>query len=154
MNFIDWDLPEILIRLNTLTADKQPLWGNFSAQQMVEHLAKGFSMSIGQLNFPMEVSEEKALQSKAFLYTAKPFGKDIKVGFVNPEKTLAFEEFELAVDAFIEGFVAFDEYYESNPEATHPHPYFGPLNHEEWVLLHRKHISHHLAQFGLLSIEN
>ena len=49
MNFIDWDLPEILIRLNALTADKNPHWGNFSAQQMVEHLAKGFSLSNGQL---------------------------------------------------------------------------------------------------------
>ena len=90
MNFIDWDLPEILIRLNTLTADKQPLWGKFSSQQMVEHLAKGFTLSIGQINFPMEVSEEKALQSKAFLYTDKPFGKDIKVGFVNSEIPLTF----------------------------------------------------------------
>lgn len=149
MNFIDWDLPEILIRLNALTADKKPHWGNFSAQQMIEHLANGLSLSVGKVNLPMEVSDEKAQQSKPFLYTDKPFGKDIKVGFVNSEKPLVFEELELAVDAFIEEFIAFDEYYESHPEATHSHPYFGPLNHEEWILLHRKHISHHLEQFGL-----
>jgi oxepin-CoA hydrolase/3-oxo-5,6-dehydrosuberyl-CoA semialdehyde dehydrogenase len=104
---------------------------------------------MGHVTLPMEVSDEKALQSKAFLYTDKPFGKDIKGGFVNSEKPLGFEELELAVDAFTEGFMAFDEYYESNPEATHSHPNFGPLNHEEWLLLHRKHISHHLEQFGL-----
>ena len=149
MNFIDWDLPEILIRLNALTADKKPHWGSFSAQQMIEHLANGLLLSIGKVNLPMEVSDEKALQSKPFLYTDKPFGKDIKVGFVNPSNPLTFNELELAVDAFIEGFMAFDEYYESNPEATHSHPYFGALTHEEWILLHRKHISHHLEQFGL-----
>ncbi len=149
MNFIDWDLPEILIRLNALTADKTPVWGTFTAQGVVEHLANGLSLSIGKVTLPMEVSDEKALHSKPFLYTDKPFGKDIKVGFVNSEKPLAFEELELAVDAFIEEFIAFDEYYESHPEAIHSHPYFGPLNHEEWILLHRKHISHHLEQFGL-----
>jgi oxepin-CoA hydrolase/3-oxo-5,6-dehydrosuberyl-CoA semialdehyde dehydrogenase len=149
MNFIDWDLPEILIRLNSLTAEKIPAWGRFTPQQMVEHLTNGLSLSMGHVTLPMEVSDEKALQSKAFLYTDKPFGKDIKVGFVNSEKPLGFEELELAVDAFTEGFMAFDEYYESNPEATHSHPNFGPLNHEEWLLLHRKHISHHLEQFGL-----
>ncbi|MCF8268664.1 MAG: DUF1569 domain-containing protein [Crocinitomicaceae bacterium] len=149
MNFIDWDLPEILIRLNSLTAEKIPSWGRFTAQQMVEHLTNGLSLSMGHVTLPMEVSDEKALQSKSFLHTDKPFGKDIKVGFVNPEKPLAFEELELAVDAFIEEFIAFDEYYETHPEATHSHPYFGPLNHEEWLLLHRKHISHHLEQFGL-----
>jgi hypothetical protein len=149
MNFIDWDLPEILIRLNALTADKKPHWGNFNAQQMIEHLANGLSLSTGAVNLPMEVSDEKALQSKPFLYTDKPFGKDIRVGFVNSEKPLVFEELELAVDAFIEEFIAFEEYYELNLEATHSHPYFGPLNHEEWILLHRKHISHHLEQFGL-----
>jgi oxepin-CoA hydrolase/3-oxo-5,6-dehydrosuberyl-CoA semialdehyde dehydrogenase len=149
MNFIDWDLPEILIRLNALTADKTPVWGTFTAQGVVEHLANGLSLSIGKVTLPMEISDEKALHSKPFLYTDKPFGKDIKVGFVNSEKPLAFEELELAVDAFIEEFIAFDEYYETHPEATHSHPHFGPLNHEEWILLHRKHISHHLEQFGL-----
>ncbi|MFM7594963.1 MAG: DUF1569 domain-containing protein [Flavobacteriales bacterium] len=149
MNFIDWDLPEILIRLNALPADKKPQWGSFSAQHMVEHLTNGLSLSIGEVNLPMEVSDEKAAKSKSFLLNEKPFAKDIKVGFVNPSNPLKCSELELAVDAFIEGFIAFDEYYESNPNATHPHPYFGSLNHEEWILLHRKHITHHFEQFEI-----
>ncbi len=149
MNFVDWDLPKILIRLNTLSADKKPHWGKFGAQHMVEHLANGLSLSIGVVNLPMEVSDEKASKSKPFLFTDKPFAKDIKVGFVNPSSPLTYSELELAVDGFIEGFIAFDEYYESNPNASHPHPYFGSLNQAEWILLHRKHITHHFEQFGI-----
>ena len=33
---------------------------------------------------------------------------------------------------------------------TSLHPVFGELNFEEWVLLHYKHVTHHLRQFGLL----
>lgn len=29
------------------------------------------------------------------------------------------------------------------------HPVFGDLNFEEWILLHYKHVTHHLKQFGL-----
>jgi len=30
------------------------------------------------------------------------------------------------------------------------HPVFGELNFEEWILLHYKHVTHHLKQFGLI----
>jgi hypothetical protein len=31
----------------------------------------------------------------------------------------------------------------------HPHPFFGPLNPEQWAILMYKHIDHHLRQFGV-----
>jgi hypothetical protein len=35
------------------------------------------------------------------------------------------------------------------PKAQGPeHPLFGPLTNDEWNALHRKHIDHHLKQFG------
>jgi len=46
-------------------------------------------------------------------------------------------------------FIAFTEYYEVNPKQKHLHPYFGYLTHEEWILLHKKHLTHHLEQFGV-----
>jgi len=33
---------------------------------------------------------------------------------------------------------------------TQIHPYYGPLNHTQWIRLHSKHITHHFTQFELL----
>ena len=42
----------------------------------------------------------------------------------------------------------FVEYFKNNDAATSLHPVFGYLNFDEWVLLHYKHVLHHLKQFN------
>ena len=32
---------------------------------------------------------------------------------------------------------------------SHPHPFFGPLEPEQWAILMYKHVDHHLRQFGV-----
>lgn len=49
MNFIPWDLSNILQTLELLQPESRPLWGNFSAQHMVEHLCGGLKMSMGKI---------------------------------------------------------------------------------------------------------
>ena len=41
-------------------------------------------------------------------------------------------------------------YFKNNPAAKTSHPVFGDLDFEEWVLLHYKHVTHHLKQFGAM----
>jgi hypothetical protein len=45
---------------------------------------------------------------------------------------------------------AFEDYFKDDESKTTLHPVFGELNFEEWVLLHYKHVTHHLRQFGLI----
>jgi hypothetical protein len=45
---------------------------------------------------------------------------------------------------------AFDTWYRENPDSTCMHPFLGPLNHDEWVKFHSKHITHHFKQFLIL----
>ena len=45
---------------------------------------------------------------------------------------------------------AFETYFKVDPDIRTMHPVFGELNFEEWVLLHYKHVTHHLRQFELL----
>ena len=151
MRFISWDLTEILKRLHSLQANSPAQWGKFTAQHMVEHLCGGLSMSMGQISFPGEVSEEKAQRLKNFLSSDQPFAKEIQVGFVVHNAPLKHEELDLAIDDLVTQFLAFEEYYEQHPEAIHPHPYFGKLNYAEWKQLHIKHFTHHFEQFGLMS---
>jgi len=47
-----------------------------------------------------------------------------------------------AVDEFV-------EYFKNAPGKKTTHPVFGPLDFNEWVLLHYKHVTHHLRQFGV-----
>ena len=153
MNFIPWDLSYILKTLELLQPESRPIWGNFSAQQMVEHLCDGLKMSMGKISFPMEVPEEKSQRMKSFLFNDQPFAHNIPVGFVRQNEPLTQAELALAIDEFIHEFLAFNEYYEANPTRQHTHPFFGSLNQEAWILLHRKHITHHFEQFGLLNVQ-
>ena len=55
----------------------------------------------------------------------------------------AINELQKSINEFVEHFAA-------DKNITTTHPVFGPLNFEEWVLLHYKHVTHHLRQFGLI----
>jgi hydroxymethylglutaryl-CoA reductase len=44
----------------------------------------------------------------------------------------------------------FFAFFENEPGIRTQHPVFGDLNFEDWILLHYKHVSHHLKQFNLL----
>jgi hypothetical protein len=33
--------------------------------------------------------------------------------------------------------------------SRYPHPFFGPLNPQQWAILAYKHVDHHLRQFGV-----
>ncbi len=150
MEFIDWDLELILMKLQPLTADTAPAWGQFSAQRMVEHLNDGLRMSMGEIHFPLEVDEEKLPKNKAFLQSEHPFPKELAVNFVKATAELRNEELELAIDELTESIMRFEAYYEAAPNAAFLHPHFGNLTHGDWIQLHRKHFHHHFSQFGLM----
>jgi hypothetical protein len=150
MNFIELDIESVLKKLENLTAETKPIWGKMSAQKMIEHLTIGFKMASGKLSFPNEVNEEVMEGMRAFLYTDKPMKKEISVAFAPDDNKLIHEELELAIDDFVNEWIDFEEYYELNENAQHPHPYYGLLNYQDWCALHQKHLTHHFLQFGLL----
>jgi oxepin-CoA hydrolase/3-oxo-5,6-dehydrosuberyl-CoA semialdehyde dehydrogenase len=41
-------------------------------------------------------------------------------------------------------------YFNENPDAVLMNPTFGELNKDEWEQFHKKHLTHHLTQFGLI----
>lgn len=130
-------------------------WGKMNAQQMVEHLTGFFRVSTGDIRMPVVSNEEHLPKLRAFLQSDKPFRENTKAP-VLPEEPLpvrnagmqeALEELSNAVDAFFALF-------ENDPDLTTTHPVFGVLNGDEWILLHYKHVTHHLRQFGLITEGN
>ena len=136
MNFIEPNLETILTHLENIESTTQPLWGSMSAQRMVEHLSDSMKMAVGQSVFPLEVPEDRIPKMKEFLLSEKPMAKNMEVPFAKKNEELRSADLELAID--------------ENEHETTLHPYYGPLNYEEWNRLHAKHFTHHLQQFGLV----
>ncbi len=149
MNFFDKNTLRDL--LTALPTDRLPEWGMMTPQHMVEHLAFATTLSNGKMPMGLAIPEEKVERAKArLLDPAWQMPQLFKAAFMPADSLLplAFGSMEAAVESLMGQIDDFYEFYAQNPEATPTHPYFGPLNREEWEVLHHKHFYHHLKQFG------
>lgn len=137
--------------LNTLSANASGKWGKMNAQQMVEHLTDFFKISTGNIKFKLVIPEADLPRFKAFLYSDKEFRENTKAPVLpedplpvrNAAMHLSLMELENEISLFAKLYTA-----DANLKTTHP--VFGDLNFEEWILLHYKHLKHHLKQFELV----
>jgi oxepin-CoA hydrolase/3-oxo-5,6-dehydrosuberyl-CoA semialdehyde dehydrogenase len=136
------------------TPDAERKWGKMNLHQMVEHVTDFFNVSTGKIQLPLITPEEHLPRFKAFLLSDKEFRENTKA----PAEILSDEpapvrndSFDVAVIKLEKSIQRFFEYFETNSSAITTHPVFGPLNFEEWILLHYKHVRHHSRQFGLIA---
>ena len=151
LNFIT---EEMFALLNTLSPDAKPKWGKMNAQQMVEHVMGFFNVSTEKLQFTLVTPEEHLPKYKDFLYSDKEFRENTKAPSTvlgeeplplhYPTLSIAIEKLKQSVDNFI-------KYFEKEASRKTLHPVFSMLSFDEWVLLHYKHVRHHLRQFSLVS---
>ncbi len=139
--------------LSNLAADSKNSWGKMNAQQMVEHLADFFDISAAKVSFRLVIPEEHLPKYKAFLLSDKEFRENTKA----PAEVLGEEplpvrtaNMEAAMNNLRNSVDDFYKYFENDPAKITVHPVFGPLNFEEWILLHYKHVTHHFRQFGMM----
>lgn len=151
--FIDFPT-EVEIYLTKLDKDATALWGMMTAQHAVEHLLLILSVSTGKYGskIAIETPLEKLPKYKASLMGDYPFPQDFKAPILPKDSLLplVYDSLAVAKVELLKGIDAFFAYYQENPQATHTHPVFGDCNFEEWKRFHRKHFTHHFAQFGLL----
>ena len=148
--FVETELEVVLPILEKLTVSTPALWGNMSAQRMVEHLVDSIRIASGENPQALLIDEEKLPSMLRLLESDKPMAKEIQVPFATADMPIRHDEIELAIDEYVDAYLAFEELYENNPELTNVHPYYGPLNFEQWKRLHSKHFTHHFNQFGLI----
>lgn len=149
MAFIKNDLFSLL---NNITAESKANWGKMNARQMVEHLAAFFNVSTEKIIFGLVTPEEHLPKFKEFLLSDKQFRENTKAPLhvIGEEPMpLRYKSYEEAVSKLHEAVDQFEIFFKEDPEKKTLHPVFGPLNFDEWVLLHYKHITHHLRQFGM-----
>jgi len=150
LKFLQNDFIESVQKLNT---DTLPKWGKMNAQQMVEHVTDFFKVSTKKLLFPLVTPVEHLPKYLEFLYSDKPFRENTKgpenIVPVEPSPTY-YPTLQAAVETLEKEVTDFFAYFKGDADKKTLHPVFGELNFEEWVLLHYKHVTHHLRQFGLV----
>ena len=135
---------EIDARILELTPAHAPRWGRMSAPQMVVHLADALRMATGELPIAMRRTPFRyPLLKQLFLYVV-PIPKGLPTA---RELQRAPGEWDAGIAdlrAMLESFASRDR-----NAPWPPHPIFGPIGAHGWGVLTRRHIDHHLRQFGV-----
>ena len=142
---------ESLHVINNFSGENKTGWGVMNTQEMIEHLADFYNVSAEKTKVKLYTPEEQLPAYKAFLLSDKLFRENTKapVELIGekpaPLKFSTLAEAKENLNNAVKDFVG---YFKNNEAAKTLHPVFGHLNFDEWVLLHYKHVMHHLKQFG------
>ncbi len=132
-------------RLEKLSPDLQPIFGQMTCHQMVCHIGDLFRMATGRikaLEYGAIPAAEIQAMAKAGKTVPAPKGFDQQKG----EGTQP-TDFAKDIDTLQQLIIEFNNLPEDHVFALHP--YFGNMNKEEWLNLANYHINYHLAQFGV-----
>ena len=138
--------------LDSIQENSKPVWGKMNVWQMAEHLADFFDVSAQKIHYDLAVPEELLPKYKAFLYSDKLFRENTKAPATvlgEEPMPLKSENFESAKKKLRMAVNAFFDHFSNDKSRTTLHPAFGLLNYDEWVMLHFKHVIHHLRQFNV-----
>ncbi len=139
---------ELLRLLFTLSPETKPLWGKMKAQQMIEHLIIQVEYTNGKKTPTLDCSLEEAQhQKQRLIYGDAEISRNIVMEALPDHFT--HPDIATAAKQLVEELEAFDLYF-STPGKTEIHGGFGAMTHQEWLIWHGKHFTHHLKQFGLL----
>lgn len=143
---------DLFLVLANLSEESKPAWGKMNAQQMLEHVNDFFEVSVEKIVFPLCIPSEHLPKYREFLHSDLPFRENTKApASVLGEEPLALRtssvnqalsQLQTTVDTFF-------LYFTNAPKKQTMHPVFGLLTFPEWILLHHKHVMHHLRQFHL-----
>lgn len=152
MLLIEWNIAAIAEKLNQLKAESKALWGNMTSAKMLQHLTQIQQISNGKIKIDFSNTPDNLPKLRHILYKEVPFPQEFKAPnqveeLLNADTEIDFESQRVLLLAEIDFF----EKHFAEDGTTETNAVFGPLNREDWIWFHRKHISHHLAQFGLWS---
>ncbi len=139
-------------KLQNLKSNTPPLFGKMTAQHMIEHLILAISFSNGKSLQPLMVDERVAKTIRHYTINTD---KEMSIGFKAPMLTndlvpLSYSDLSEAIEYLKIELHDFDLYFEKNPDSKPISPVIGELNHQEWMIFHNKHFTHHFKQFGLI----
>ncbi|MWV44337.1 DUF1569 domain-containing protein [Paenibacillus sp. HJL G12] len=138
---------EILDRIDQLRPDSHPQWGKMNIAQMLAHCSSFQDIAMGNSTSSRSwIGILIGKFVKPIVYNDKPIPKNMST--IPTLIIVDNREFEKEKEILKQKIIMFQS---SGPEkcTTHPHPFFGKLNSEEWGKCIYKHLDHHLKQFGV-----
>lgn len=137
-----------IARLRALTPDRTPRWGKMNVGQMLAHCRVAYAMAL-QDDFPrpnLFLRVVLRLVVKEFVTGPAPYRRNLRtapVFLVSPAQDFLRER-----DGLIADLRAVCSHGRAHFEGRSS-PNFGPLTAEQWNTMLAKHLTHHLAQFGV-----
>jgi hypothetical protein len=135
---------ELVSRIERLEPDARPLWGKFTAPQMLAHLNDWMSMVSGDLATRNWRTILRRSPVKQLVIYWLPWPK----GVPTAKELLAREPAEWSTERA--ELCRQLESFETHRGKSFPaHPAFGNLTADAWGVLGYRHTDHHLRQFGV-----
>ncbi len=138
----------LVARLGKLHDKRPRAWGKMTAHEMLCHLGDSFAGVLGERPISPAVTwANRTIIKYVALHTSYPWPKgtptrpevDQTIGGTKPGD---FDRDRERAVALLRRFAA--------PGANYgPHPIFGPLTRDEWMVWGYRHTDHHLRQFAL-----
>lgn len=151
-NLFDPTLVEdIKHRILRLRPESERQWGKMTLPLMLAHCTRGLQMAMGAIH-----PKRASFPANFIGLLIKPlvFGNDQPMRRNSPSAPELFLadpaqcEFEHERAQLIQ---TIDRFAAAGAACctSHPHPFFGPLQPQQWAILMYKHLDHHLRQFGV-----
>ena len=139
---------EVIERIEKLTSNSQPLWGEMSVGKMLAHCCVTYEMVYtdkhkkpnGFVKMMLKLFVKNAVVSE------KAYAKNGKTApqFIIKED----KNFDAEKQRLIDFMIKTQELGESHFDAKESHS-FGKLSVSQWNNMFYKHLDHHLKQFGV-----
>lgn len=137
----------ILTRVDKLTPDLQPRWGQMSCPEMLAHVAVANQMGLGEIEAKVFKTIYRNFPLKQFFLYWVPLPKSVPAPrqiVTHGKPAPPFEESRALLLRTI------DTICESRERKQWPdHPYLGAFEGKHWAVMAWKHLDHHLRQFGV-----
>jgi len=147
-NFFRQDLPKLLGKLSD---DQKALWGKMTPQHMIEHVVGSWMISNGKHNAKLVIAEDLLPRNRNFLYSEIPYKQNTENKIMGKDLVpLRKSNLDEAKDQLLKEVDTFFQFHKDNPGVKLVHPMFGELDYEGWLVFQKKHMTHHLKQFGLI----
>lgn len=138
---------KFITRIHSLKPSAKPQWGKMTSSQMMAHCNIALETAMGKgLNKQHLMGKLMGWLAKRMLVSDKPWKPNMptdKNFIISGEPN--FNEQKEKLISQLRIFAALD----ASEFKNRVHPFFGKLTYEEWNILQRKHLDHHLRQFSV-----
>lgn len=145
--FVFSDAIELLTRIDHLSENSQPKWGEMNVAQMLAHCSAFQDIATGDSRPPRSIlGIFVGRLAKPIFYNDKPL--PINMSTIPTILITDKKEFETERENLKQKIKTMQN---KGPEncIVYPHPFFGKLTIEQWGKGIFKHLDHHLKQFGV-----